>query len=65
MIVITLRCFIDLIDDFNQRAYHQGNTIYPDDEIHDMPVSVVQDIVFRSKTFADVKRLLLDYAAKK
>ena len=56
--------FIDLIDDFNQRAYHQGNTIYPDDEIHDMPVSVVQDIVFRSKTFADVKRLLLDYAAK-
>mgnify|MGYP007094735789 CR=1 FL=1 len=53
-----------VIDDFNQRAYHQGNTIYPDDEIHDMPVSVVQDIVFRSKTFADVKRLLLDYAAK-
>ena len=23
-----------------------------------------EDIVFRSKTFADVKRLLLDYAAK-
>ncbi|WP_141417563.1 hypothetical protein [Alistipes onderdonkii] len=56
--------FIDLIDDFNQRTHQGNNPIYPDDEIHDMPVSVVQDIVFRSKTFSDVKRLLLDYAAK-
>lgn len=55
--------FIDLIDDFNQRV-ENGSSVYPDDVIHDMPVSVVQDIVFRSKTFADVKRLLLDYAAK-
>ena len=56
--------FIDLIDDFNQRTHQGNNTIYPDDEIHDMPVSVVQDIVFRSKSFSDVKRQLLDYAAK-
>lgn len=56
--------FIDLIDDFNQRTHQGNNAIYPDDEIHDMPVSVVQDIVFRSKSFSDVKRLLLDYAAK-
>lgn len=56
--------FIDLLDDLNQRAYKNGNKKYPDDEIHDMPVSVVQNIVFQSKTFAEVKQRLLTYAAE-
>lgn len=56
--------FIDLIDNLNQRQYYGNSKNYPDDVIHDMPVADVQRIAFKSKTFTDVKKELLSYAAQ-
>lgn len=59
--------FIDLVDDYNQQTYfrikgYSNFKNYPDDEIH-LPISIVQNIVFQSRTFADVKSKLLSLAA--
>lgn len=63
--------FIDLVDDYNQRQYYKlkgySESFYnkfPDDEIQ-LPVLIVQDVVFKSKTFADVKINLLNLISTK
>ena len=35
---------------------------YPNDDIHNMPIADIEEIVFISKSFADVKKALLNYA---
>jgi len=64
--------FIDLIDDYNQQVYfyyfykyhnnHNADiTIYPNDDIC-MPISLIENIVFSSKNFTEVKQALKSYA---
>lgn len=35
---------------------------YPNDDTHIMPIADIEEIVFISKSFADVKKALLNYA---
>lgn len=59
--------FIDFIDNSNQRLYYKsrGNNDYeqyPDDVIHDVPVTILQNIVLNNLGFGKIKDKLKDYA---
>lgn len=59
--------FIDFIDNSNQRLYYKGFGYdnyeqYPDDVIHDVPVTILQDIVLNNLGFGKIKDKLKDYA---
>lgn len=70
--------YIDLYDNFNQQEYYRTATNpyylnypkediphysnFPDDVIHLHYVYLLQDFVFKSKSFGDIKQRLIDYA---
>lgn len=60
--------FIDLNDDYNQRdyyreAYYSSSTVAKatNDIIHDLSPKMIEDFVFASKAFLEIKNKLLEY----
>lgn len=53
--------YIDLYDNFNQRAYYHNSVEYPYDEIHITDISLLQNMIFKSKSFSEVAQQLHNY----
>lgn len=53
--------YIDLYDNFNQRTYYYNRVEYPYDEIHITDISLLQNMIFKSKSFSEVAQQLHNY----
>lgn len=58
--------YIDLFDDFNQQTFYFSTNRYyyedlPNDDIT-LPVSILEPLVFNSRSFSEVKHRLLEYS---
>lgn len=54
---------IDLYDSFNQYLYFNNNAA-SDDRISNISPSVVEEIVFNSRSFTEIRDKLADYISK-